>query len=442
MQPLNKLIATEGIRSRAPFQQHAVKQNVLAGKIQPWQYVVIFLFACGVVIARRPDAIFHAQFFAEDGTVWFADAYNQGWWTAFFIAHAGYYHTFPRLGAAFALLVPFSMAPLALNCIAIGLQAVPVNLMLSTRSAEWGGLRTRVVLAALYLALPNTREINAGITDSQWVLALSAFLLLVASVPRTTAGRMFDLSTLLLCGLTGPFCILLLPIALYLLWRDRNRWRWVQTAALALTCVVQAWALLVKDPSGRHHVAVLGASPEWFIRILAGRIYLGTLLGDNLLAIRPGQHFFVFLVCVALIGTAVLVVCFVTSHAAMKLLLALSSVLLVVSLASPTSQPFVPGVSVWTWMAENGGDRYWFFPTLAFAWSLVWLFGRPEQLLKIIATSLLFLMCMGVVRDWKHPDFYDLQFPRYARSLAIAPKEKVVTIPVNPPGWRMELIKK
>ena len=40
--------------------------------------VAVFLFACAVVIARRPDAVFHAQFFAEDGRIWFADAYNLG----------------------------------------------------------------------------------------------------------------------------------------------------------------------------------------------------------------------------------------------------------------------------------------------------------------------------------------------------------------------------
>jgi hypothetical protein len=85
-----------------------------------------------------------------------------------------------------------------------------------------------------------------------------------------------------------------------------------------------------------------GATPEWFIRILAGRIYLSTLLGDNTLATRPGQHSFIFLVCLAVIGTAIIVFCFAKSQIEMKLLIAFSGVLFVVSLASPTSQPYVP----------------------------------------------------------------------------------------------------
>ncbi len=31
-----------------------------------------------LLILRRPDAVLHAQFWAEDGVVWFADAYNFG----------------------------------------------------------------------------------------------------------------------------------------------------------------------------------------------------------------------------------------------------------------------------------------------------------------------------------------------------------------------------
>src|SRR5271170_3385884 len=176
--------ASEGIGLRAPLHEQSAEKNDLVRKIRPWQYVVIFICACGIVIARRPDAIFNAQFFAEDGVNWFADAYNRGWWTALFIPNVGYYQTFARLAASFALLVPFSTAPLVLNSIAIAVQAIPVNLMLCTRSSEWGNLQTRAVLAALYLALPASVEIHAGITNSQWILALIALLLLVARVPR------------------------------------------------------------------------------------------------------------------------------------------------------------------------------------------------------------------------------------------------------------------
>ena len=155
-------------------------------------YVAIYLFACAVVIARRPDAILHAQFFAEDGRVWFADAYNFGWWAALFRPQVGYFQTLPRLGAALALLVPFSLAPLVLNVIAVAIQALPVPVLLSSRSAPWGPFGFRALLAALYLFLPNTRDLSSVVTNSQWILALVALILLVALPPRSWIGRVFD----------------------------------------------------------------------------------------------------------------------------------------------------------------------------------------------------------------------------------------------------------
>src|ERR1035437_10257778 len=92
--------------------------------LRPWQHVLVFLFAFVAFISRRPDAIFHPQFWAEDGRVWFADAYNLGWWTALFRAQDGYFQTLPRLGAALAQLLPIALAPLVLNCIAIAVQVL------------------------------------------------------------------------------------------------------------------------------------------------------------------------------------------------------------------------------------------------------------------------------------------------------------------------------
>ena len=182
-------------------------------------------------VARRPDAVFHAQFCAEDGHVLFADAYNLGWWQALFRAYDGYFHLAPRLAASLALLAPFSFAPLVMNLIAIVLRAVPANLLLSARSSGWGSLRHRMFLTGIYLVLPNCSEVGYGIANSQWVLALSAFLLLVASPANGRAGRIADLCFLLLAGLTGPFAIFLLPVAVFVAWKRGAPWRWAPQAS-------------------------------------------------------------------------------------------------------------------------------------------------------------------------------------------------------------------
>jgi hypothetical protein len=408
--------------------------------LHPWHHGMIFLLACATLVARRPDAILHAQFFAEDGHVWFADAYNYGWWAALFRAHTGYFQTLPRLGAAIALLVPFYFAPMVLNAIAIAVQAIPVNLLLSSRSSAWGSLRFRALLAGIYLALPNCSELSSSITESQWLLALCAFLLLVASIPQSLAGRVFDVSILMLCGLTGPFCITLLPFALFLAWRRRECWRWVPAGLLAGLCVVQAWALLIVDPGGRARAA-LGASPALFARILAGQVYCAALLGRNKLAVLPGLPVLLCLVAVAIGGTAVVVFCYLSSSLQLRLFLLFSAALFALALISPTGS-LSGGTSFWANLAAAPGIRYWFFPTLAFAWSVLWCFRCRKPRLKVIGGYLLFFMCIGIVRDWRHPAFQDMHFAEYAKRVEAAPSGTTVTIPLNPEGWNLKLVKR
>jgi hypothetical protein len=415
------------------------KQEIMQAYFQPWMHVAIFLLACAVIVSRRPDAIFNAQFWNEDGRVFFADAYNFGWWAALFRTYEGYLHVFPRLGAALALLVPLSFAPLAMNIIAIGVQALPANLLLSSRSSAWGSMRFRAFLACVYLALPNCWEINANITNSQWLLALCAVLLLVASRPLSIGGRLFDFSIMFLCGLTGPLCIFLLPVVLFLAWRHRSRWQWATAGVLAAACFVQACELLNGGFTSRPHY-VLGAGPELFARLLAGHVYLGTLIGGNLLAAQAGLGYTLFLTSVAVGGTVLIAVCFLRSPMEMKLFLIICALILLASLISPTlGSP--PGVSAWEFMAMGAGSRYWFFPSLAFAWSILWCFQSRIDVLKAVAIILLCIMSFGVALRWRHPAFRDMHFSDDARRVQSAPAGTVVTIPESTPGWYLTLVK-
>ncbi|MGC2163524.1 MAG: hypothetical protein WA634_16565 [Silvibacterium sp.] len=410
-----------------------------AGGLRLWQHAVVFLVACLIFIARRPDAIFHAQFYAEDGRVWFANAYNLGWFAALLRPQYGYFQMLPRLGAALALLVPFFYAPLVLNLIAILFQALPVNILLSTQSSAWGSLRFRIVLAAVYVVLPNCWEISCGITESQWVLGLSAFLVLVACPSRSAAVGAFDVAVLLLYGLSGPFSIFLLAIAIFLLWRRRTGWCWTTVGIFSLTTLIQAWAFLIRDPGARHTI-ISGASPAWFIRILSGSVYLGTLIGGNDIGFRPGHSTFIFLLCVAIAGTAIVTICIAKANVEMKLLLIFSAMIFAATLVAPNLRP-IPGLTGWQELTVGAGMHYWFFPTLAFAWSVLWCFRQQAQVLKVVSTPLLFLMCFGIIRDLRRPAFTDLKFAEYAERLKAAPAGAVVIIPINPVGWNMVLRK-
>jgi hypothetical protein len=404
-----------------------------------WLHIAIFVLACLVVIARRPGSVLNPQFYAEDGRVFFQDAYNTGWWASLLRPYGGYFHAVPRLGAALALLVPLSLAPFLLNLIAIAGQALPVNLLLARRSAQWGSLRYRYVLAATYLVLPNLSELGTNITNVQCFLALAGFLLVVSTGPRSVLARVFEVLFLLLFGLSGPYCIFVLPIAIFQTWKHRDRWSFVQASVLAATAAVEAWALLILDHTGRPHYAI-GTSFVWLIRILGGQVYLGVLLGTNILASMRGNGMFAFLAAVAVFSTALVAACAISATPPMKLFLFFSCIILGASLVSPML-PARPGFSLWELMAEAWGSHYWFFPNLAFAWTLLWCFTARPAILKVASGFLLFLMTIAIVRDFRQPPLRDLRFQDYARQFEAAPPGEEVHIPINPANWSMWLIK-
>src|SRR4029077_3111980 len=94
------------------------------------------------------------------------------------------------------------------------------------------------------------------------------------------AWRVFDVATVVLCGLSGPFVVLLLPVGLLRLWFTRSR-RDAGLVALAVPfALLQGISALVNHNSRLG--GPLGPSAESLVRIVANRVVLaGTLSNDT-----------------------------------------------------------------------------------------------------------------------------------------------------------------
>src|SRR3954467_4485450 len=97
-----------------------------------WLQLVIFAIALLIVCSRRPDALAIPQFYAEDGTVFYSEAYSLGL-HALVLPRSGYFHTVPRLVVLFDQLFPLVWAPLIVSLAAMAIQILPVNVFLSSR---------------------------------------------------------------------------------------------------------------------------------------------------------------------------------------------------------------------------------------------------------------------------------------------------------------------
>jgi len=408
----------------------------------------VFLASFAIIALRRPDAIFNPQFWAEDGKVFYADAYNKSLIASLLSPWGGYLDTFPRLIAAFSQIFPLSRAPLLFNLAALVVKVLPVTLILSSR---FYGLipdfKTRLFLAFLYLALPNSWEINAGPLHGKTYLSLLTFMVLSASPGSHLLSLFFDAGIILLSGLSGPFCILLAPISA-IFWLHRRDKRYLVFFILIGICAIIQGTIFVTG-SGRPQ-RLLGATPKLFVEILATQIFLGSVIGyKGLLLVSRGvleliSHFLtlynLIVIVFGMLGLVALVNVMLKAPLELRLFVLYASLLFVAALLFPLGKPNDPQ---WPLMLIPGvGGRHWFIPMLAFLSVLVWSLRKSSSRISRTLAVLAFVMMVpGIILDWQYPAFKDLNFREHVYRFESAPIGTQATIPINPPGWTMVLTK-
>lgn len=405
---------------------------------------LILVAAFFILFARRPESLTYPQFWAEDGRVWYANAQNFGVGKSLFLTQDGYFQTLPRLVAGLSTFVPMQHAPLVFNLIAILIELLPVWLLASGRlDGLIPSKKVRLLLIFLYLVLPNTGEIQGNLTNAQWFLALSACLILLAEGSRAWAWKIFDVFVVALSGLTGPFSIFLFPVAFFRWLKNRDTWALVLALVTLVAAFFQAMGIFILSTSSRLHTFP-EVSARLFFAILNRQVFMGAIIGEKgylwILANVP-HYFWIFS---ALAVLSLILVLYAAWKAAfeLKLFLFFALLVFVASLLTPT----VADKSIPAWKVLSlsiAGARYWLIPMLAFVGCVVWnLRPKNYKVLRVLAGVFLAAMSIGIIMDWKHPKYVDYDFQGSAQAFKALPKGESLTIPINPPGWNMLLIKR
>ncbi|MBV9169273.1 MAG: hypothetical protein JOZ81_04215 [Chloroflexi bacterium] len=393
-----------------------------------------FALAALLIIARRPDAVTHAQFWAEDGSVFYPNVYNHGLLATLAVPHAGYLNAFALLAAAIAQLVPLGEAPLLSNLIAIGAQALPVGLLLSRRAEVFArDIRARVLLAALYVALPGAAETNAAAVNAQWHLAVAALIILLLSRPVHLRQRVLDGGVLLVAGLSGPFSVLLAPLA-WLLWRFRPdrlpSWKALLLSVCAAIQIVFLTLLSHASHTGfvvvsRMHPA-LGATGQGLVKVIGGKTLLTPLVGESAALSEP-RAVLVLVGVLGLFGCAWLLW---RASADLRIFLLFALGILAVSLWRP--QLSSPAWSILA--ARGGGERYFLIPHLGVLAAIVWAACRaPVRVARVGAMGLLVaFVLLAVPTGWSYPALKPTGFAAKAAAFEHAPRGTVWHFRVNP----------
>lgn len=396
--------------------------------------VAICLLAALAWFTRSPGLFLHAQFYAEDGLAFYQNAYNSGWLHTLFLPQSGYLCLQQRLAIGPALLLPLQAAPLLLALIGLAFQCLPVAVLLGPRCRTWGPLTLRAAFIAIYVAIPNAREIHIVLTNAQWHLALAMIFLAFASPPATWLEYVTDAAIFLVGTVTGPFGALMLPFVMGYWWVKRQRWTLVVAAILGVGAVIQT--LLVMSSTYRN-LGPLGASFNVLLRMIGGDIVAGAMLNG-----RPFWTKLPLPLILAAVGLGLLIWGYCIRKAALPLrLFALYSLaMLALSLRSPLISGPKPR---WLLLVTQPGARYWFFPMLAFLWGAVWCaMHARDRLFRVAGRCVLVVLPIGIVAGWEYKPYGDEHFSASVKRLQDAPVGTHVIIPIAPHGRQMDLIKR
>jgi hypothetical protein len=423
--------------AQAPYAGRAAKPE--------WP-VLLAVFVVGFVLiaSRLPDVIFNSQFYIEDGFFWYAQAHDLGTLEALTLPHRGYLVIVQRLGGSLASAFPLLWAPLVMALFGIALNVLPAVFVASSRFAALvPSLPRRLFLAFLCLAAPNAWSVMSNTTNAMWYLGLLACLVVLASPPTRPAWRAFDLAAVVLSGLSGPFAILLAPVAALKWWFRRERWTLVLLLATTVVGLVQAASILV----AREEHMQLGADALKLVSLLVRRVIYEALFGQvggMRIMLHEWGDFWTQSLTIALAGLAglaMLVYTMLRAPLELRLFIAYAGL----TLASGIAWPGPPvGDTLW-WdllTPASNGNRYFLLPGLAFIITCAWMAMAKPVPVRAAGVSLLAVALMvGVPLNWREPAHRDFEFPAAVKRYQAAPVGAKVVI-MTPPDHAMTITKK
>lgn len=408
--------------------------------------IFVAIISVFLVYSRRPDAVLNPQFFAEDGIVWYANAYHHGIISLFW-PQDGYFQTFYRIVALLAQLVDLKRAPTNFAHTAILIQVLPVLILFSRRFDQiLPSLWLRALAALLYLGLPNAEELHANLAYAYWHLSLVCVLIFISYSPSAPKlQRLFDISLVALTSISGVSVIFLAPSCLWFMWSKRSLDRLPLFIPIACGAVLQVLGVFVFDPHSRF-VGEYGASFYNFASIISSQLFLAPILGikgfqyfiDSGFYTISLKAFFMFIYAILLfigLRKAPAELTFMTMYG---LLIAF------VSLSAPNTgnanQVFWDNLT-----GPGAAPRYWYFATIAFQALLVFLAlsrdgTRPVS--RPLSIFLVMLCIFGAAWNWRYKAWKNLHFKKQVAAFEKSAPGSVTVFRSRPPGFEMRLEKR
>lgn len=203
---------------------------------------------------RAPWVLLNGRFWAEEGTIHFAHAHNEGGIAGltFIDQRAGYLNLIPNLGTWLASLVPLSIAPLVTTWLSFLVLLFVLWVVIAWPSDLLPTATSRLVAGGLLLIGPAAHpEVWLNTINSQTYCGVLGIVLLFVRLDELSERRFsVSLVALLVAALSGLYTTILTPLFLWRAYRDRTRRTLIQAGVITAATAFQGIVLLVSRTSG------------------------------------------------------------------------------------------------------------------------------------------------------------------------------------------------
>lgn len=399
-----------------------------------------------VMFLRRPDTLLYANFWAEDGRIWYSQLYNYGT-ESFLMPANGYFQTVSRL--AMFITLPFGIinAPFISNLLSFIIRVCPIMFLFSKRF-PFVPLPCKFIMTIYYLVMPNVDEVWGNITNVHWYLAIWLLMVILAEKSDDIFHKIHDFFVLFLSGFSGPFIVFFLPcLLLKKFYEDNIKFRFKFSAfqiAAAIIFSVQCASIAVTATEGRSHME-LGASLTLLSQIISVKIIAGSFFPVHIIYDFFLRHEIVSIVLATFFSISLLYF-FFSSSWRFKVAMIFPLLMITAGLISPVVsdteaqwpillQPFLC-------------ERYFVITNVMFFAYLLYIINIFTKGFSTIATpyivaALTWLLIITDGLSFNITPLPDHDYKSNVRNIYYtAKKGDKVVLPINPQGWSVEIIKK
>lgn len=384
---------------------------------------VVISVAFALLLGRRPSMLTRAEFFNEDGQIFFLGTYFGSPVESVLRPYQGYLHVVPRLLALIERMVPIALAPLVANAAALLIVAALAAYLAGGRMADLMPSQAgRWLMAIMLVTVPGSFESLGSATYIQWYLAVYLVMAAMARPPASRLESAGDSVTLVLASLTGPFGFLVAPLYGLRAALDRSR-----TAVWRGSCVVVPGLLqLAVVATSPRAASIVWTNPQDSLSVIGLRAVLVPLLGTAEISHLTADGFSVVLAGLgALVAAGGLIfVLFRLPHRRLSLALGYGYFVLLGASLKGSTDGVDALYSVWS------AQRYFLIPGIMIALLVAGGLVSLTSWRRLVAAGLLLALFVGVTHDYLLPPRPNLDWP--ATSVCIGGSQPCV-VPVYPP---------